>query len=78
MLPSATDNLWSTLMGLDEHGASEVKTKKDKPLKSKEPVATAGRYPVSRFGALLAASLLRLPEDTNYRIIEEYAPHLHC
>lgn len=76
MLSSATDNLWSIVMSFDEHVASEGKTKKGKPLKTAGPAATAGRYPVSRFGALLAASLLRLPEDTDYRIIEEYTLHI--
>lgn len=35
---------------------------------------TSADYPVSQFGALLAASLIRLPEDTEYRVIEEYPP----
>jgi len=35
---------------------------------------TTTDYPVSQFGALLAASLIRLPGDTEYRVIEEYPP----
>jgi len=30
------------------------------------------KYPVSRFGALLATSMLNLPGDTVYRLTEEY------
>ncbi len=33
------------------------------------------KYPVSRFGALLATSLLNLPGDTEYRLIETYGRH---
>jgi hypothetical protein len=42
-----------------KHGISQQSTSSEK-------------YPVSRFGALLAASILNLPGDTDYRLTEEY------
>ena len=34
--------------------------------------ASSEKYPVSRFGALLATSILNLPGDAEYRLTEEY------
>ena len=39
-------------------------------LKNPEPSTT---HPVSRWGALLAASLLRLPGDDGYKMHQEYS-----
>src|SRR5271156_4714789 len=76
MLPTSSPNLWNSLMALVD--STEIKNDKNpkKPI-AEEPITSttsAQTYPVSRFGALLATSLLRLPQDTEYRIIEEYFP----
>ena len=67
MLPNSSGDLWSTLMELDQY-ATSGKTKKASKIDEHPP----GEYRVSRFGALLATSLLRLPEDKEYRMTEEY------
>jgi hypothetical protein len=66
MLPDSTDDLWYTIMDLDHYAVPIEKQKKGE---DKWPSNSA---PVSRFGALLAAAILRLPGDTDYRMIEEY------
>jgi len=70
-LPHATDDLWRTLMALDDNFKEESKGKEPKEIGENTHVE---RYPVSRFGALLAISILNLPEETEYPIIEEYFP----
>ena len=64
-LPNGKGNLWSTLMTFDNN-LEKVKKREI----SQE--STSSKYPVSRFGALLATSILNLPGDTDYRLIEEY------
>jgi hypothetical protein len=60
-------------MELEQYGGLAKKTKKVKTKDHDTSAvnATSDKYPVSRFGALLAASLLRMPDDTNNRVIEE-------
>ena len=58
-------------MELDRYGASDKQTKRSKRSYQNE-LALSESYPVSRFGALLAASLIRLPGDVNRRVIEKY------
>lgn len=73
LLPNSTENLWTTLMELEQYGDTPKKAKKIKT-KDHESSAvnpTLDKYPVSRFGALLAAALLRMPDDTEYRVMEE-------
>ena len=56
-------------MTFDDNIDESLKSKK---LKLSHDDYSAERYPVSRFGALLAASLLNLPGDIEFRMIEEY------
>jgi hypothetical protein len=58
-------------MTLDDNFEEDSKMKEPKETGENTDVE---RYPVSRLGALLAASLLKLPGDTEYRIMEEYFP----
>jgi len=53
-------------MGLDEN-IPKVKASSTNP----EDATNFETYPVSRFGTLIAASLLRLPDGDSYRVIEE-------
>lgn len=72
MLPYSTEDLWSTLMELEKHSDEAKKLKgPQKFLTASADTSTSEKYLVSRFGALLAASLLRLPGDTDHRIIEK-------
>lgn len=66
LLPHSSDNLWTGLMGLDEN-IPKVKASSTNP----EDATNSETYPVSRFGTLIAASLLRLPDGDSYRVIEE-------
>lgn len=58
-------------MRLDDNFKEELKMKEPEETEEKSYVE---RYPVSRFGALLATSLLNLPGETKCRMIEEYFP----
>jgi hypothetical protein len=73
LLPNSTENLWTTLMELEQYGDSAKKTKtiKTKDHDASAVNATLDKYPVSRFGAHLAAALLRMPDDTEYCVMEE-------
>jgi hypothetical protein len=61
-------------MEFDQYMKSDPQPKKQKLSKHKESFPSSEENPVSRFGALLAASLLRLPDEAKeYRMIEEYS-----
>ena len=74
-----SDDAWTSLMDIEnlarpkfvsndnEKDKKGKKGKKDKEDKLKNPVEKYD-VPVSRFGALLAAALLRLPGDTYYQL----------
>ena len=72
MMPNTLEDLWTTLMALDQHATSQKSEKRQQTEDDTNKYTTSGVYPVSRFGALLAASLIRLPEDEDHRAIEEY------
>jgi hypothetical protein len=60
-------------MMLDKNFTPSQQSKNDRH----KPTEEATEYPASRFGALLAASLLRLPgEGDEIRLIDEYLLHL--
>jgi hypothetical protein len=73
MLPNSTEDLWDDLMHLDQY-SEKPPPKKDEEAES----VPSGRYPVSRFGSLLATSLIRLPTKSDHRVIEEYPRHDHA
>lgn len=72
LLPHARDDLWLTLMAFNDGLEGNPKMQEQEV----PDEASSAKYTVSRFGALLATSLLNLPGDTEYRIIEEYCPPL--
>jgi len=72
VMPNTLEDLWTTLMELDQHATSQKPEKQQQTDDDTNKHTTSGVYPVSRFGALLAASLIRLPEDEDHRAIDEY------
>jgi hypothetical protein len=67
MLRHSTDDLWYSIMDFDQY-AVPIKNLE----KGQSDESSSRDTPVSRFGALFAAALLRLPGATYYRLIEEY------